>query len=193
MEVSKVNIFGGGTTESKNNFVVMQSKNIGEKIIKGVSELFNELKDFLWGIGFFGWQIAFVYGLYVSFTYKVSYGFLFLVLFLTSGFINEKILKNLIFDLRPSNSTPFLHTEVFKKKTNGMPSGHAQQTAFALTYSYLLTRKYLYESFALFIITVVQRYLFNNHTIPQLIAGGFFGIILGILFYYIVIRLEKRS
>lgn len=170
----------------------MDVNKVIETITKGVSHLFNELKDFLWGIGFFGWQIAFVYGLYVSFQYKISYGFLFFVLFLISGFINEKILKNLIFDLRPSNSTPFLHSEVFRKRTNGMPSGHAQQTAFALTYSYLLTRKYLYESIALFIITFVQRYLFNNHTIPQLIAGGIFGVFLGILFFYIIIRLEGR-
>jgi membrane-associated phospholipid phosphatase len=158
-----------------------------ERVTNGIAHFLGEIKDFIWGVGYFGWQIAFVYGVFVSYQYmNIGYAILFLVLFLISGFINAKVLKRIIYDLRPSNSTPFLHSEVFRKRTNGMPSGHAQQTAFALTYSYLFTRKYLVESIALFLLTIVQRYIFNNHTIPQLLVGGVFGVLLGVASYYLV-------
>jgi membrane-associated phospholipid phosphatase len=171
----------------------MNVSTVKDKTIKGVSHFFEEIKNFLWGIGYFGWQIAFLYGLYVSFNYKITYGLLFLILFLTSGFINENIFKKFIYNLRPLNSTKFLHSEVFRKKTNGMPSGHAQQTAFALTYTYLLTHKYFYESITLFLITVTQRYIFKNHTMPQLIVGSVCGIILGALAFYITNLVNARS
>lgn len=167
-------------------------KEAKDKIVNGAIQFFNQFKTFFWGLGFFGWQIAFVYALYISFRENIIYGFLFFIFFTLSGFINEKVLKELIYDLRPANSTPFLTSEVFKKRANGMPSGHAQQTAFALTYTYLFTRKYFLLSLTLFIITVLQRYIFHNHTAPQLIVGGIFGVILGILSYIVMQKLKPK-
>jgi membrane-associated phospholipid phosphatase len=72
-----------------------------------------------------------------------------------------------------------------------MPSGHAQQTAFALTIAYLFTHKHLMVSIALFALTVLQRFVFRNHTLPQLIAGGVLGFVLGYASYHIMRYLEK--
>jgi membrane-associated phospholipid phosphatase len=171
------------------------SKTINEfnqKILNGLIQYFNEFKSFFWGIGFFGWQIAFVYAFIISSRRHIAYGLLFFGLFSFSGFMNEKVFKKLIFDPRPNESAPFLTSEKFKKGSNGMPSGHAQQTAFALTYAYMIKKRYLYESMLLFSITVIQRYIYSNHTIPQLIAGTVLGIILGILSFYLMKRVERK-
>jgi len=73
-----------------------------------------------------------------------------------------------------------------------MPSGHTQQTAFALTIAYLFSKKNLYLSIGLFILTVIQRYVFRNHTLIQLVVGGIIGIILGYIFFYIILYIEKK-
>jgi len=74
------------------------------------------------------------------------------------------------------------------KGKNGMPSGHAQMTAFGLTVAYLFTHQYLYQSIFLFILTILQRFVFNNHTLLQLCVGSILGITIGVLFYEIVKR-----
>lgn len=155
-------------------------------LLEGVFELLDEFKDLFWAIGYFGWQIATVYGLYVAYQQDIIYAILFFILFLLSGWLNHEILKDLIHDLRPTDGIVFLASEKIRKRTNGMPSGHAQQTAFALTIAYLFTHKYLLESIALFVLTLVQRFVFRNHTLPQLIAGGVLGILLGYGSYYIM-------
>jgi membrane-associated phospholipid phosphatase len=179
--------------------VLYKSENMSEtinevkqKILKGLIQYFNEFKNFFWGIGFFGWQIAFVYAFIISSKQNIAYGLLFFGLFTFSGFINEKIFKRFICDPRPNESVPFLTSEKFKKGANGMPSGHAQQTAFALTYAYMIKKRYLYESIVLFLMTVIQRYVYSNHTIPQLIAGTILGIILGILSFYLMRIIERK-
>jgi membrane-associated phospholipid phosphatase len=73
-----------------------------------------------------------------------------------------------------------------------MPSGHAQQTAFSLTIAYLITNKYLYQSIALFFLTLLQRYVYRNHTFYQLLAGTILGVMLGYVSYYIMNLLERR-
>jgi membrane-associated phospholipid phosphatase len=68
----------------------------------------------------------------------------------------------------------------------GMPSGHAQNCAFNLIFityvfkSPLITCCYL----VITIITLCQRYIYNNHTISQLLVGLLFGSIIGVITYY---------
>jgi membrane-associated phospholipid phosphatase len=116
---------------------------------------------------------------------------LFFILFSLSGYLNHVVLKDVIQDLRPADGIVFLASEKIRKRTNGMPSGHAQQTAFALTIAYLFTHKHLMVSIALFALTVLQRFVFRNHTLPQLIAGGALGLVLGYASYHIMRYLEK--
>jgi membrane-associated phospholipid phosphatase len=72
-----------------------------------------------------------------------------------------------------------------------MPSGHTQQTAFALTIAYLFSKKNLYLSIGLLILTSIQRYVFRNHTLIQLIVGGIVGFGLGYICFYIMCYIEK--
>jgi len=161
------------------------------KILEGVTELFDQMIDLFWGIGYFGWQIATVYALYVAYEQDFIYAVLFFILFSLSGYLNHVVLKDVIQDLRPADGIVFLASEKIRKRTNGMPSGHAQQTAFALTIAYLFTHKHLMVSIALFALTVLQRFVFRNHTLPQLIAGGALGLVLGYASYHIMRYLEK--
>jgi membrane-associated phospholipid phosphatase len=147
------------------------------KLGKGLSELGEHFVDLFWGVGYFGWQLSTVYALYVSFIFSWIYFIVFVLVFALSGWVNHAVLKNYIDDPRPSDSTPFLSSEHFRKRVNGMPSGHAQQTAFSLTFAYLLTGRRFYESWTLFLITILQRYVFKNHTAQQLLVGSVLGFI----------------
>jgi len=70
-----------------------------------------------------------------------------------------------------------------------MPSGHAQLTAYSLVFSYLYSGRYLYESIALFAVTILQRFIFKNHTATQLLAGS----VLGIAVAYFTVYVLKKS
>lgn len=157
-----------------------------------LSDVINHFIDFFWGIGFFGWHISTLYALYISYLHSWIYGLVYLFVFTTSGWVNRDVLKHYIHDPRPSNSIPFLANEHFRKKTNGMPSGHAQLTAFSLTFAYLISGMRYYESLLLFGITVIQRYVYHNHTMPQLLVGTIIGIALGYAVFYLLDIFEKK-
>ena len=74
-----------------------------------------------------------------------------------------------------------------------MPSGHAQLTAFSLTFAYLLSGKRFYESLFLFGITILQRHVFHNHTIPQLFVGSIIGVALGYIIFYFLKWYDKKT
>jgi membrane-associated phospholipid phosphatase len=102
------------------------------------------------------------------------------------------ILKLIIQEPRPSNDSRALEIGIANGQRIsfdkfGMPSGHAQTCGFALVFMSLvfdspkLTAFYLIISF----ITMAQRYIFNNHTIFQLIVGFVTGGLFGFLTYMI--------
>ena len=152
-------------------------------LINELSGYMNEYLNLFWGIGYFGWQISALYAFYISYHISWKYLIIFFIVLTFSGWLNHHVLKKIIFDARPIYSTKYLYNDHFQKISNGMPSGHAQMTALSLTYSYLITGKYLYESILLFAITIFQRYVFKNHTLNQLLVGGVIGFITGILLY----------
>jgi hypothetical protein len=163
------------------------------KATKGFNELIEHYIDLFWGIGYFGWQISSIYALYVTYIYSFVSFIIYIFVFLLSGWANHIVLKNYINDPRPADSTTFLTSEHFRKKTNGMPSGHAQLTAFSLTIAYLLSNQYLYQSIALFVITIYQRYIYKNHTIPQLFVGSIIGIVIGYIIFLFISFIENRN
>jgi membrane-associated phospholipid phosphatase len=63
----------------------------------------------------------------------------------------------------------------------GMPSGHAQNCGFALCYITLALKNPFITGlfFIISFISMFQRYLYNNHTILQLLVGSLIGIGLG--------------
>ena len=151
------------------------------EIVNNILDLYRNFKDFFWGIGFFGWQISATYAIYMSYLNSPTDVLIFISVFLLSGWLNRHILKDYINDPRPKDSFPFLANEHINIHANGMPSGHAQLTAFSLAYSYLLSGKRLKESLALFGLTVFQRYCFKNHTFLQLLAGSILGLAIAYL------------
>ena len=154
-------------------------------IQKYINLYFLQLSQFFWGIGYFGWQIASVYAFLTLYSIQPMYSIYFFIVLTISGFLN-KLTKYWFISPRPKNCIKFLATEICKEGANGMPSGHAQFTAFSLTVAYLFTHHYLFLSIALFLVTLIQRVIYHNHTIIQLLVGSMIGFVIGICFYEIV-------
>jgi len=116
------------------------------------------------------------------------------LLFFVSGFILNNIL-NIILKLaikepRPSTDQKAIEVAVVNGARIGfdkfgMPSGHAQNCGYCLTFitmtlnNPLITLLYSIIS----VISLFQRYLYNNHTILQLIVGFIIGSGFGGLIY----------
>jgi membrane-associated phospholipid phosphatase len=160
---------------------------------KSLSDLSSHFMSLFWGIGYFGWHISTLYALYVSYGISWMYFFIYSIVFVLTSMINRVILKKYINDPRPRDPTRFLAADHFRKRMNGMPSGHAQYTAFSLTYAYLLSGKQFYASWALFFITVLQRYVFKNHTFLQLLMGSILGFLLAQAFVYFLKKTEENK
>jgi len=114
--------------------------------------------------------------------------------YFVSGFILNNILniilKLSIKEARPNNEQKSIEIGVINGARIGfdkfgMPSGHAQNCGFFLAFITLTLNDpfitTLYGSIS--IISLFQRYLYNNHTILQLIVGLTIGIIFGYLTY----------
>jgi hypothetical protein len=101
-----------------------------------------------------------------------------------SFFINLGI-KNILEIPRPEGTISANAWDEENTKEYGMPSGHAQQAFSELTFIALTFRnKYVTAMASLqTVITLVQRYSFSKHDIPQLVVGGAIGIVIGIAFY----------
>jgi membrane-associated phospholipid phosphatase len=119
--------------------------------------------------------------------------------FFVVGFIFNNILnivlKLLIKEPRPTTDQKAIEIGVvngarisFDKF--GMPSGHAQNCGYCLAFIIMtlnnpfITTLYLVVS----VISLFQRYLYNNHTILQLIIG----LIVGTLFAYLTYNIANK-
>ena len=100
------------------------------------------------------------------------------------------ILKLVLKEPRPNNQQKAIEIGVvngawigFDKF--GMPSGHAQNCGYNLAFIILtLHNQFITTLFAsITIISLLQRYLYKQHTILQLIVGLFVGIGFGYLIY----------
>lgn len=116
--------------------------------------------------------------------------------FFVAGFILNNVfnilLKLLFKQPRPSDDIKTLEIAInngsrigFDKF--GMPSAHAQNCGFCLTFIFLTLNNSFY-TFLYHFITIVslfQRYLFNNHTILQLLVGLIIGSLVGYSIYFL--------
>ena len=75
-----------------------------------------------------------------------------------------------------------------------MPSNHAQQIFFSITFLYLLYRNksLLIIELLISFITIYQAYSYNRHTLEQLFVGAFIGIITGYLSFLIIKKIYKK-
>lgn len=77
----------------------------------------------------------------------------------------------------------------------GMPSGHAQSVISATTFIalYFNNPYILVASATQSVITLYQRYTTQRHSIEQLVAGSIIGVIVGVVFYKIVLNYIETS
>ena len=113
--------------------------------------------------------------------YKQSYFIIALIFgFCWNQFCNS-VLKLWIKEPRPSNMYHNSPTEKY-----GMPSGHAQQAIFLVTFIYLMNKSpwLILFLFLSAIIVIFQRYHNKAHTIKQLVVGTILGAFNACLVFY---------
>lgn len=121
------------------------------------------------------------------------------LLFYIFGFginnILNAFLKILIQEPRPEDDTKFIEFYTkngirFGPDKYGMPSGHAQNCAYSLLFITLVlnnTNITLFYSI-ITLISLIQRYNYNNHTIMQLIIG----LLIGFIFAYFIFFMANK-
>lgn len=156
-----------------NSSVIISSNNSGSE---SVFEL-REIKDLFKFIGVNAGIITFIIvcmAIYPSVFYIVA--------FIIGVFVNiqlNKILKYVFKEPRPSNK--YSSNSPYEGGVDGkwgFPSGHAQVTSYAFIYLLLVKPKktvFLILLGIFLCISVIQRYVYNKHTLTQLIAGLFIG------------------
>ena len=91
--------------------------------------------------------------------------------------LSVKVIKNIIKQERP-----------IKNNTYGMPSSRSSLISFILTYL-ILNNNYDYKTKGkiclLSLIIIFIKYIYEEHSIEQLIVGFIYGHIIGYLFYYL--------
>lgn len=102
------------------------------------------------------------------------------------------LLKLIIKEPRPSTDKRIIEIGVSNGERIsfdkfGMPSGHAQNCGFFTAFITLVLKNPVVTGLYIVIscISLYQRYLYNNHTILQLIVGFIIGLILGYIAYTI--------
>ena len=102
----------------------------------------------------------------------------------------NSLLKWLLKEPRPVNDWKILqlgitHTKRIGFDKYGMPSGHAQHCGYILVFvTLVLNSPFVTGSFSILsLICLYQRYLYQNHTLLQVIVGFVVGLGVGYLFY----------
>jgi len=91
------------------------------------------------------------------------------------------------FELALKHGKRFVFKDGMPYDLFGMPSGHSQSSFFSTVFVYLSLRKNNigYTYLAISLLTMLQRVLYNHHTVLQVCVGATIGSITGYLFYYI--------
>jgi membrane-associated phospholipid phosphatase len=90
------------------------------------------------------------------------------------------------FDLVLKHGKRFIFKDGMPYDLFGMPSGHAQSSLFSTVFIYLCLRKNNigYTYLAISLLTMLQRVVYNQHSILQVCVGAIIGCSTGYLFYY---------
>jgi len=120
---------------------------------------------------------------------KINYLKFFVVGWLLNSISN--ILLKLIFkEPRPDNHEKYIRIATHNMfhinfDKYGMPSGHSQSCGFMIAFIFLVLSNYYITTFYLIIslISILQRYLYKNHTMIQLFTGFMIGIGFGYITY----------
>lgn len=146
-------------------------------------------------VGFYGPFIFMLLGI-LLFRNTTNYLIFFVIGNVLNNLLNV-LLKILIKQPRPEKDNldmeMFLNHQTLNDKPRrqywdkyGMPSSHAQNCGFLTMYIALLTNNtWTYLCLAMSFITMAQRYVYNNHTILQLIVGYSIGLLFGAFMVYL--------
>ena len=90
-----------------------------------------------------------------------------------------------IFNLAINQGKRFLFKDGIPHDIFGMPSGHANSALFSTIFIYLSLRKsnILYIYIFISLLIMIQRVVYNHHTILQVIVGAIVGLLFGYSFY----------
>ena len=145
------------------------------------------LRDY---IGLFGPVILFILSLFLLRNNK-KYLYFFFYGFILNNILNI-ILKVAIKEPRPTSEQKVIEIGIANEARIsfdkfGMPSGHAQNCAYCLAFiNMVLNDPFITAIYIVFTFnTLFQRYLYNNHTILQLVVGTFIGLFVGYIIYTI--------
>ena len=123
-----------------------------------------------------------------------------LVVYLLGMALNAMInfmLKGMIRQARPKHEIPLFEFGMkdgkrYQSDKYGMPSGHSQSIGFSFAYvGFILANPYITWAYAILsAITLSQRYVYRNHTIPQIGIGFMLGLVMGYTFYRVNKKVE---
>jgi len=106
-------------------------------------------------------------------------------------------LKNTIKEPRPKPFYKFLANESTKKDDQqkyGMPSGHSQNAFYSIVYLYMYLGSFfpwILICLGVGVLTILERWLFRNHTMFQLCIGALIGSALGYIIFTIQTELAE--
>lgn len=122
---------------------------------------------------------------------KTKYLKYFIAGYILTSILNS-LLKYIFKEPRPSNDWELFKIGITHKKRfgydqYGMPSGHAQHCGYVLAFiTLVLNNPWVTGIYLIFtLICMYQRYLYENHSIKQVVVGLFIGLGTGYLMYQV--------
>lgn len=124
----------------------------------------------LYQIGFLGPLILFCLTVYLA-----PRPYVYALFFVANSVLNEG-LKYLLHESRPPRGKTIMNEPT---DPYGMPSGHAQSVFFSLAFLWLVRSPlpFIVLALGVALLTVYQRWKYRQHTLAQLGAGSFLGIL----------------
>jgi membrane-associated phospholipid phosphatase len=155
------------------------------------------MDEIIYTIGQHGPVILMVVALYTLWGKSTMVSFVFLGQ-IVNWFINA-MLKFLIKQPRPTTNDPsyvldrMTFAEIVSRDPYGMPSGHAQTSAFVACFVYLVTRDVRWTLFSVCIlfITMWQRVEYDYHTLLQVSVGAAVGTINAVICFWLATKYKK--
>jgi len=157
-----------------------------------ISDILGNYVNFFYSFGYFGEYISFLISCILLFQKNIKYFIVYFTAFLLNKPLNER-LKDFFKQSRPNNPKKFLDDDKFTKKKFGFPSGHTQLVFFSIMYCYLVfgkLTKWVFVLLLLGMIVIFERYVFRNHTIPQLLFGAFIGCVVAYIVFIITNKIQ---
>ena len=180
-----------------NNYIISETSSVINELNNIIDISFENvplnLTNIIQFIGYLTPAILLVITLFLLRNKTVYFNFFFYG-YIANIIINS-LLKLVLKAPRPVNDWKILelgitHTKRIGFDKYGMPSGHAQHCGFMLAFITLVFENpFITGSYTILsLICLYQRYLYQNHSIVQILIGFGVGLLIGYLFYQIAAK-----